>query len=174
MFGHRTGTCGFYSGLGNTRTVCIRAPCGCHIWAWEYLNDQSCWAVRGPMRLVSAPSGYIYQVKTGHIGDRTPPQDSLRAFTFFFVGRPYMKIVHFQLSVTGNKAPVRVNFQPLEIRRQYGSKHLRNIVRAYTACRVITHGFSQFRSLWGPELPWSSRNKTSNATVSWDLHMVSD
>ena len=41
--------------------------CGCHIRAWEYPYDQSCRAVVGPMRPVTALSCYIYQVKPDYV-----------------------------------------------------------------------------------------------------------
>ena len=65
MCGHRTGHCGFHRAWEHPYGyVCgHRAEaCGCHIWAWEYIYDQSCRAVRGPMKPVSEQSCYIYQV----------------------------------------------------------------------------------------------------------------
>ena len=49
--------------------VCVHraGPCGCHIGALKYPYDQSCRAVGGPIRPVSAPSCNIYQVNSDYV-----------------------------------------------------------------------------------------------------------
>ena len=86
--------------------LCMQAPCvrpraeaiQC-IRACEHPHGQSCRAVRGPMRPVSAPSCYIYQVNPDYVQFVRPPQGGIPVFyRYKFIRRPCMKIVHAQLS----------------------------------------------------------------------------
>ena len=130
---HRNGSCGCRTGLGTPArssllgTVRARADA---VRAWKYPYDQSCVAVWGPVRPVSARTDYIYQTKADYMpfdpcGNRMG--HTLDAQVFFghkIVGIPLLKVVHAQLSATGYTAPVRV--------------------KPSSKCRVITQGFSRF------------------------------
>ena len=91
----------------------VRMP---HIRALEYPYGQSCRAVRRPIRPVSAPSCNIYQVKSDlcfmcYLTRRDQHGPRKTAYGPFYrhkIIRPCMKIVHAQLSATGNTAPVVV------------------------------------------------------------------
>ena len=77
-----------------------------HMRAWKYPFDQSCGAVRSPVRPVSASTSYIPTRPTPY-GLHTAPQNCLRLFYGHkIVGSQFPKVMHTQLSATGYTALV--------------------------------------------------------------------
>ena len=119
--GAPTGSCGFHTRLGIR--LCMRAPCGCHKRAWGI----SLWSV---------------------VPGRTGSDESHEVTFMLYL--PSKTCLCAIWPVGASTAPARRSTSLLlaHIRRKtcmrsrcpYGSKHLRNILRAYIACRVITHG----------------------------------
>ena len=136
--GHPRGPCGFHRAWGHPyvqfcgkRT--LRADT---LRAWEYQYDRWCRALQGPVRLVSARSGYIHQAKHDYVtfdfrARKTTNWPSMG--TNSFVGHVW------KLYILNLRPGVPAQF-----------KILRNIVRTRNACRVISHGFTQVLALTGP------------------------
>ena len=79
------------------------------VQAWEYPYDKWCSAFWGPLRPVTAHSGYIYQVKHDYVtSDQLGPTRLVTGLLWVeIIGSPCLKVVHAKSSAMGCMAPAQ-------------------------------------------------------------------